>query len=205
MKYVREQRQESTNIASYSAVTSGSGTASSSSIVVVEGGVAEPGEIDVCARADDHDSVSEPSIASASQTDEDDDDEPRQHVTDDSCLFVQVSSLKKLVENFPCPVCQGDLTVVVIDKSKSSVVGFHTECTTCGHVCSETLSSGRIGNRGSQSPFATMRRMVAGTMDCGVGFSDLRQICWWLDSQDIHQTPETGSCSSCRHSNQVSQ
>ncbi|KAI0222670.1 eIF-2-alpha kinase activator GCN1 [Lamellibrachia satsuma] len=174
------------------------GTASSGSVVVVEGGVAEPGEIDVCAGADDDDSVSEPSIAS-SQTDEPDvayDGEPRQPVTDDSCLFVQVSSLKKLVENLPCPVCQGDLTVVVIDKSKGPVVGFHTECTTCGHVCSETLSSGRIGNRGSRSPFATTRRMVAGNMDCGVGFSGLRRICWMAGftlhpPEDICQTPET--------------
>ena len=173
MKYAREQRQKSTNIAGDIAVASGSGTASSGSVVVVEGGVAEPGEIDVCAGADDDDSVSEPSIASSSQTDVADDGEPRQPVTDDSCLFVQVSSLKKLVENLPCPVCQGDLTVVVIDKSKGPVVGFRTECTTCGHVCSETLSSGRIGNRGSRSPFATTRRMVAGTMDCGVGFSGL--------------------------------
>ena len=187
MKYAREQRQKSTNIASDIAVASGSGTASSGSVVVVEGGVAEPGEIDVCAGADDDDSVSEPSIASSSQTDVADDGEPRQPVTDDSCLFVQVSSLKKLVENLPCPVCQGDLTVVVIDKSKGPVVGFRTECTTCGHVCSETLSSGRIGNRGSRSPFATTRRMVAGTMDCGVGFSGLRRICWWLDSPCIHQ------------------
>ena len=56
-------------------------------MVVVEGGIAEPGEIDVCAGADDHDSVSEPSIASSSQTDEPDvadDGEPRQPATDDS-------------------------------------------------------------------------------------------------------------------------
>ncbi|KAI0207795.1 hypothetical protein LSAT2_007538 [Lamellibrachia satsuma] len=190
MKYAREQRQKSTNIAGDIAVASGSGTASSGSVVVVEGGVAEPGEIDVRAGADDDDSVNEPSIASSSQTDEPDvadDGEPRQPVTDDSCLFVQVSSLKKLVENLPCPVCHEDLTVVVIDKSKGPVVGFRTECTTCGYVCSETLSSGRIGNRGSRSPFATTRRMVAGTMDCGIGLSGLRRICWWLDSPCIHQ------------------
>jgi len=24
-------------------------------------------------------------------------------------------------------------------------------------------------------------------MDCGVGFSELRRICWWLDSPCIHQ------------------
>ena len=86
MKYAREQRQKSTNIAGDIAVASG--TASSGSVVVVEGGVAEPGEIDVC---DDHDSVSEPSIASSSRTDEPDvadDGEPQQPVTDDSCLFV---------------------------------------------------------------------------------------------------------------------
>ncbi|KAI0220451.1 putative N-acetylgalactosaminyltransferase 9 [Lamellibrachia satsuma] len=189
-RWIYNTRQRSTNIAGDIAMASGSGTASSGSVVVVEGGVAEPGEIDVCAGTDDHDSVSEPSIASSPQTDDPDvadDVEPRQPVTDDSCLFVQVSPLKKLVENLLCPVCQGNLTVVVIDKSKGAVVGFRIQCTTCEHVCSKTLSSGRIGNRGSRSPFATTRRMVAGTMDCGVGFSGLRRICWWLDSPCIHR------------------
>ena len=67
------------------------------------------------------------------------------------------------------------------------VIGFRTECTSCSHVFSETLSSGKIGDRGSQSPFVTTRRLVAGTMDCGVGFSGFRRICWWLDSPCIHQ------------------
>ena len=86
-------------------------------------------------------------------------------MTDDSCLFVQVASLKNVVKNIPCPICQGDLTVVVVDKKKGPVVGLRTEYTSCSHVFSETLSSGKIGDRGSQSPFATTRRLVAGTMD----------------------------------------
>ena len=112
--------------------------------------------------------------ASSSQSDQpdvDDDGEVRPPVTDDSCLFVQVASLKNVAKNIPCPICQGDLTVVVVDKKKGPVVGLRTECTSCGHVFSETLSSGKIGDRGSQSPFATTRRLVAGTMDCGDGFS----------------------------------
>ena len=61
---------------------------------------------------------------------------------------------------------------------------------------SETLSSEQIGDWSSRAlivttmpsraPFAT-RRMVAGNMDSGVGFSGLRQLCWWLDSPCIHQ------------------
>ncbi|KAI0241017.1 hypothetical protein LSAT2_003196, partial [Lamellibrachia satsuma] len=40
----------------------------------------------------------------------------RSPVTDDSCLFVQVSSLKNIVKNLPCPNCQGAfLTVEIID------------------------------------------------------------------------------------------
>ena len=42
-------------------------------------------------------------------------------VTDDSCLFVQVSSLKNIVKNLQCPNCQGAfLTVEVIDVQKLS-------------------------------------------------------------------------------------
>ena len=71
-----------------------------------------------------------------------------------------MASLKNVVKHIPCPICQGDLTVVV-------VVGLHTECTSSCHFFSETLSSGKIGDRGSQSQtFATTRRLVAGTMDC---------------------------------------
>ena len=29
-------------------------------------------------------------------------------------------------------------------------------------------------------------------MDCGVGFSGLRRICWWLDSPCIHQKTYAG-------------
>ena len=107
-------------------------------------------------------------------------------MTDDSCLFVQVASLKNIVKDILCPICQGDKTIVIVDKKKGPVVGLRIECTSCGHVLSEMLSSGKLGDRGSQSPFATTRRMVAGTMDCGIGFTGLRWICWWLDSPCIH-------------------
>ena len=190
LKYAREQRRKSTDITGGgdSAVASGSGVAASRASGSMA--VAESEDVDVCAGSGDTHSVSEPSIASPSQSDQpdvDDDGEVRPPVTDDSCLFVQVASLKNVVKNIPCPICQGDLTVVVVDKKKGPVVGLRTECTSCGHVFSETLSSGKIGDRGSQSPFATTRRLVAGTMDCGVGFSGLRRICWWLDSPCIHQ------------------
>ena len=186
LKFAREKQQKSTNIAS----------------VVVSESYSEPGETEVCAGTGDQQAGNvgaviqpiasssnvgafvEPAIASSSKRkfdlmnkesdDESDvDDEPHPPVIDDSCLFIQVATLKKLVRNLPCPVCQGDLTVVVIDKHKGPVVGFRTVCTACENVCSETLSSERIGNRPSRAPFATTRRMVAGTMDTGVGFSGL--------------------------------
>ena len=70
-------------------------------------------------------------------------------MTNDRYLFVQVASLKNIVKDIPCPICQGDLTVVVVDKKKGTVVGLRTECTFCGHVFSETLSSGKLGDCGS--------------------------------------------------------
>ena len=176
---MREQRRKSTDITGGgdSAVASGCGMAATQA----SGSMAIAEDVDVCTGPGDMHSVSEPSIELSSQSDQadvDDDGEVRPPVKDDSCLFVQVASLKNVVKNILCPICQGDLTVVVVDKKKGLVVGLRTECTSCGHIFSETLSSGKIGDRGSQSPFATTRRLVAGNVDCGVGFSGLRQICW---------------------------
>ena len=203
LKSAREKQQKSTNIASV--VVSESYTESGEIEVCAGAGDQQAGNVGAVIQPPIASSskvgavVVEPAIASSSKRkfdlmnkesdDEsgDDDGEPHPPVTDDSCLFVQVATLKKLVRNLPCPVCQGDLTVVVIDKHKGPVVGFRTVCTVCENVCSETLSSERIGNRPSRAPFATTRRMVAGTMDTGVGFSGLRRLCWWLDSPCIHQ------------------
>ena len=110
-------------------------------------------------------------------------------LTDDSCIFVQVSALKKLVRHLFCPNCNTQtLTVDVVDKGNGPVLGLCTVCTECLQVCDETLSSDRMGNRSSRVPFATTRRMVAGTMDSGVGFSGLRRLCWYLDSPCIHKS-----------------
>ena len=82
-----------------------------------------------------------------------------------------MSALKKLVHHLLCPNCNTQtLTVDVVDKGHGPVLGLCTECTECLEVCDETLSSERMGNRSSRSPFVTTRRMVAGTMDSGVRF-----------------------------------
>ena len=86
LKYAREQRRKSTDITGGidSAVASGSSMAAlraSGSMAV-----AESEEVDVCTGPGDTHSVSEPSIASSSQSDQpdvDDDGEVRLPVTDD--------------------------------------------------------------------------------------------------------------------------
>ena len=82
--------------------------------------IAESGNVNVYAGPGDQHSVGEPSIASSSQ------------------------SGQNIVKDIPCPICQGDLTVVVVDK-KGPVVRLRTECTSCGHIFSETLSSCKLG------------------------------------------------------------
>ena len=93
LKYVREQRRKSTYITGGidSAVASGSAASRASGSMAVT------------------------SSSQSDQPDVDDDGEVRPPVTDDSCLFVQVASLKNVVKNISCLICQGDLTVVVID------------------------------------------------------------------------------------------
>ena len=91
LKYAREQRRKSTDIAGGgdSAVASGCGVAASR--VSGSMAVAESEDVDVCAGPGDTHSVSEPSIASFSHSDQPDVDdygEVRLPVTDDSCLFV---------------------------------------------------------------------------------------------------------------------
>ena len=91
LKYAREQRRKSIDITGGidSAVVSGSGMAAlraSGSMAI-----AESEDVDVCTGPGDTHSVSEPSIASSSQSDQpdvDDDGEVRLPVTDNSCLFV---------------------------------------------------------------------------------------------------------------------
>ncbi|KAI0225563.1 hypothetical protein LSAT2_023700 [Lamellibrachia satsuma] len=61
-------------------------------------------------------------------------------VTDDSCLFMQILSLKNMVKNLPCPNGQGAfLMVEVIDVQKGPVVALRSVCGGCQHVCSEML------------------------------------------------------------------
>ena len=133
LKYAREQRRKPTGITGGrdSAVASGSDVAPGPSGSMA---VAEPGDVDVCTEPGAQHSVGEPSIASSSQSDQrdvDGDGEVRPPLTDDSCLFGHVASLKIIVKNIPFPICQGHLTVVVVDKTEGPVVGLRNGCTSC--------------------------------------------------------------------------
>ena len=106
LKYAHEQRRKSTDITGGgdSAMAIGSGMAATKASGSMA--VTESEDVDVCTGSGDTHSYSELSIASSSQSDQpdvDDHGEDRPPMTDDSCLFVQVASLKNVVKNILCP------------------------------------------------------------------------------------------------------
>ena len=101
--------------------------------------------------------------------------------------------LSALVKGLLCLVCHVDaLAIRAVDHRLWAVCVFETYCTACGAVINNTFSSDRMdGFKSSRVPFVVTRRLVAASMDMGVGHSGIRKLCRFLNMPCLHHSSFT--------------
>ena len=84
------------------------------------------------------------------------------------------------------------LAIRAVDHRLGAVCVFETYCTACGAVINTTFSSDRMdGSKSSRVPFVVTRRLVAASMDMGVGHSGIRKLCRFLNMPCLHHSSFT--------------
>ena len=101
---------------------------------------------------------------------------------DVTTVLVRATVLPNLVNGLICPDCGAALLVIRVIDCRLLIVAMEMYCTGCDNVVNSTLSSDRIKRSTSGDvPFFTVRQVITGAIDMGVGHHGLVKLCCFLD------------------------